>query len=289
MQNNRARLSSNEIGMSQSVFKDKTVLITGGSRGIGKSIGLKLASEGARIVIAAKTTEPHPKLEGTIYTAAEEMEKAGGKALPLRLDVRDEENIEEVVRKAVDEFGGIDILINNASAISLTSTTDTAPKRFDLMHQVNVRGTFMMSRTCIPHLKKSEHAHILNLAPPLNMQAKWFAPHLAYSMAKYGMSMCVLGMSGELKQDNVAVNALWPATLIDTDAVRNLLGGSKMAEASRKPSIVADAAHAILSKSPASVTGQFFIDEQLLRTEGVTDFTSYAVNPDVEPQRDLFL
>jgi citronellol/citronellal dehydrogenase len=280
---------NNAQASQSSVFKGKTVLITGASRGIGKEIGRLLAAEGANIVIAAKTTEPHPKLEGTIYTAAEEMEAAGGQALPLKLDIRNEEEIDGVVAEAVAHFGGIDILINNASAISLTPVVQTSPKRYDLMHQVNVRGTFLMSQACMPHLKESQHAHILNLSPPLNMQPHWFGPHLAYTMAKYGMSMCVLGLSEELKPDHISVNALWPATLIATAAIKNLLGGEKMIQVSRTPAIVAEAARAILRRPPMQDTGQFFIDEEVLKAEGVEDFSSYAVNPQLPLQKDLFL
>ena len=210
-----------------SLFKNKTVFITGGSRGIGKAIGLRLAREGANIVIAAKTVEPHPKLPGTIFTASDEMDKAGGKGLPICTDIRFEEQVNAAVKQAVDTFDGIDILINNASAIQLTGTLETEMKRYDLMHQINVRGTYMVSKYCIPYLKKANNPHILNLSPPLNMETKWFAPHVAYTMSKFGMSMCVLGMAGELKKDGIAVNALWPKTVIQTAAVQNLLGGDK--------------------------------------------------------------
>lgn len=270
-------------------FKGKTVFITGASRGIGKAIGLRLAKEGANIVIAAKTAEPHPKLEGTIYTAAAEMEKAGGQALPLVVDVRSEELVQEAVQKAVDKFGGIDILINNASAISLTPTEHTELKRYDLMHAVNVRGTFLCSKTCVPHLRNSDNPHILNLSPPLNMDARWFAPHVAYTMTKFGMSMCVLGMAKEFEDDEIAVNALWPRTTIATAAVRNLLGGDDMVERSRTPEIMADAAYYILSRDSKDCTGNFFVDDTVLESEGITDLSKYAVNPDMELMPDFFV
>ena len=226
-------------------LKDKVMFITGGSRGIGLAIGKRAAKDGAKVVLAAKTAEPHPKLPGTIYTAAKEIEEAGGVALPCVLDVRDEQNVKEVINEAVSHFGGIDICVNNASAISLTSTVDTDMKRYDLMHQINGRGTYLVSKYCIPHLKNSDNAHILNLAPPLDMKAKWFAPHLAYTMAKFTMSMCVLGMAEELKPFGIAVNALWPRTAVATAAVKNVLGGEEMMQGSRFPEIMADAAYEI--------------------------------------------
>src|SRR5215213_10638112 len=252
-------------------FQNKTVLITGGSRGIGKAIGLRLAKEGANIAIAAKTAEPHPKLEGTIYSAAEEIEKLGVKSLPLQCDIRSEDQIEAAVNKTVETFGGIDILINNASAISLTPTEQTEPKRFDLMMDIEIRGTFFMCRSCIPHLKRSANAHILNLSPPLNLNPKWFAQHLAYTMSKYGMSMIILGLAEEFKKDKIAANALWPKTTIATAAVQNLLGGDFLMQMSRTPEIVAEAAYYILSKPSAECTGNFFIDEEVLIKEGITD------------------
>ncbi|WP_159592861.1 SDR family oxidoreductase [Chelativorans xinjiangense] len=254
----------------------KTLFISGGSRGIGLAIALKAARDGANVAIAAKTAEPHPKLPGTIHTAAGEIEAAGGKALPILCDIRSEEQVEEAVAATVEAFGGIDICINNASAIQLTGTLQTEMKRYDLMHQVNARGTFLVSKTCIPHLKKAENPHILSLAPPLDMKAKWFRNHVAYSMAKFGMSMCTLGMSAEFAADGIAVNALWPLTAIDTAAVRNVLGGEAMAKVCRTPEIVADAAHAILNRPARACTGNFFIDELVLREEGVTDFAKYA-------------
>jgi citronellol/citronellal dehydrogenase len=270
-------------------FKNKTVLITGGSRGIGKAIAMRLAKEGANIAIAAKTTEPHPKLEGTIYTAAEEIEKLGVKVLPLQCDIRNEEQIENAVNKTVEAFDGIDILINNASAISLTPTEQTEPKRFDLMMDIEIRGTFFMCRNCIPHLKKSGNAHILNLSPPLNLNPKWFAQHLAYTIAKYGMSMIVLGLADELKQYKIAANALWPKTTIATAAVQNLLGGDFLMQMSRTPEIVAEAAYHILRRPSTECTGNFFIDEDVLKQEGITDLEKYAVNPQQKLMTDLFL
>lgn len=270
-------------------FSGKTVFITGGSRGIGKAIGLKLAAAGANIVIAAKTTEPHPKLPGTIFTAAEEMEKAGGKALPVKVDIRFEEEVLAAVEKTVETFGGIDILINNASAISLTKTPHTKMKRYDLMHSVNTRGTFLTSKSCLPHLLQSDNAHILNISPPLNMEERWFAPHVAYTMAKYGMSMCVLGMAGEFRKQGVGVNALWPQTAIATAAIMNFPGGEQMMQRCRKPSIMADAAFHILARDSKTCTGNFFVDEEVLKGEGMTDFTEYAVNPDMDLAPDFFV
>ncbi|OGI65442.1 MAG: short chain dehydrogenase [Candidatus Muproteobacteria bacterium RBG_16_60_9] len=270
-------------------LRGKTLFITGASRGIGKAIGLRAARDGANVVIAAKTAEPHPKLPGTIYTAAKEIEAAGGRALPLVVDVRDEAQIQAAVEKTLETFGGIDILVNNASAIFLAGTVGTPMKRFDLMHQINTRGTYACSQACIPHLKNAANPHILNLSPPLNMDARWFASHVAYTMAKYGMSMCVLGMSAELKKDGIAVNALWPRTPIVTAAVQNLLGGEATIRGSRKPEIVADAAHAIFTKNSRSCTGNFFIDDDVLKAEGVTDLDRYAVVPGAPLLPDFFL
>ncbi len=255
---------------------NKVVFITGGSRGIGLEIGKRAARDGAKVVLAAKTAEPHPKLPGTIFTAAEEIIEAGGEALPLILDVRDEENVLKAVEETVSHFGGIDICVNNASAISLTKTPDTDMKRYDLMHQINGRGTYLVSKYCIPHLKKSSNPHILNLAPPLDMKAKWFGPHLAYTMAKFTMSMCVLGMAEELKADGVAVNGLWPRTAIATAAVKNVLGGEELMNISRKPEIMADAAYEIFIKDSKEFTGNFCIDDLVLHEAGVKDFTNYA-------------
>jgi citronellol/citronellal dehydrogenase len=273
-------------------LKGKTLFITGASRGIGKAIALRAARDGANVVIAAKTAEPHPKLPGTIYTAKEEIEAAGGKALACIVDVRMEEQIKAAVELALQTFGGIDILVNNASAISLTGTLETPLKRFDLMHGINTRGTFACSQACIPYLAKAENPHILNISPPLSMESKWFAPHVAYTMAKYGMSLCVLGMSEELRAQKIAVNALWPKTVIATAAVQNLLGGDATVRGSRKPDIMADAAHAILTRKSSDFTGHFCVDEDVLRKEGVKDFASYAMTPgmpDSELLPDYFL
>ncbi len=270
-------------------FKGKTVFITGASRGIGKAIGLRLAREGAQIVIASKSVEENPKLGGTIYSAAAEMEAAGGKVLAIACDIRFDDQIQTAVDKAAETFGGIDILINNASAISLTPTEKTEPKRYDLMHDINVRGTFMVSRACIPWLKKSTHAHILNLSPPLNMELKWFAGHLAYTISKYNMTMIALGLSAELASAKIAANALWPKTTIATAAVQNLLGGDALMKMSRKPEIVADAAYHILSRRPEVCSGNCFIDEDVLREGGVTDLDAYSVVPGATLFNDLFV
>jgi citronellol/citronellal dehydrogenase len=274
---------------NMATLRGKTLFITGASRGIGKAVGLRAARDGANVVVAAKTTEPHPKLPGTIYTAAEEIEAAGGKALPLVVDIRFEDQIQAAVAKTLDTFGGIDILVNNASAIFLAGTVGTPMKRFDLMHQINTRGTYACSQACIPHLKQAANPHILNLSPPLNMDARWFAPHVAYTMAKYGMSMCVLGMSAELKKDGIAVNALWPRTPIATAAVQNLLGGDAAIRGSRKPEIMGDAAHAILTQDSRTCTGHFFIDDEVLADAGVTDLEQYAVVPGAPLLQDFFL
>ncbi|MGH8193304.1 MAG: SDR family oxidoreductase [Woeseiaceae bacterium] len=270
-------------------LKDRTLFISGGSRGIGLAIARRAARDGANVVIAAKTVEAHPKLPGTIYTAAEEIRQAGGKALPVACDIRSEDGVEKAVTAAVDEFGGIDICVNNASAISLQPTLETALRRFDLMHAVNTRGTFLVSKACIPHLLKSANPHILNMSPPLNLEAKWFAPHLAYTLAKYGMSLCVLGMAAEFRKDGIAVNALWPRTTIATAAVRNLLGGDDIIRRSRKPEILADAAHIILSKPSREFSGNFCIDDEILESAGITDLSGYAVDPTVDPMPDFFV
>ena len=270
-------------------FKNKTVFITGASRGIGKAIALKLAQQGANVVIAAKTSEANPKLPGTIHTAAEEVELAGGKALPLVVDIRSEEMVEKAVEKSVKEFGGIDILINNASALNTSGTLDLEMKRFDLMHQINVRGTFMVSQKCIPHLKKAKNPHILNLSPPLNFEAKWFAPHVAYSISKFNMSLLVLGMAEEFKQDGIGINALWPRTLIATSAIASLVEGEKLMKKARTPQIVADAAYFILRRNSKDCTGNFFIDEDVLVKEGITDLDGYAVDPKSSLRQDIFL
>lgn len=270
-------------------FQNKTVLITGASRGIGKAIGLRLAKEGANIVIASKSVEENPKLGGTIFSAAAEMEAAGGKALAVQCDIRFEDQVQNVIDKAEAAFGGIDILVNNASAINLTPTEQIEPKRYDLMHDINVRGTFFVSKACIPFLKKSTNAHILNLSPPVNMDLKWFKNHLAYTISKYNMSMIALGLSAELKKYNIAANALWPKTTIATAAVNNLLGGAMLMNMSRTPDIMADAAYYILSKPAADCTGNTFIDEEVLAIEGITDLGHYSVVPGATLYTDLFV
>lgn len=267
----------------------KTLFITGASRGIGLAIALRAARDGANIAIAAKTSEPHPKLPGTIYTAADEIEKAGGKALPLVVDVREEAQVVDALEKTAQAFGGIDIVVNNASAISLTTSQQTDMKRFDLMHQINARGTFMVSKYAVPFLAKSANPHILMLSPPLDMKEKWFAPHAAYSMAKYGMSLVVLGLAGELRPRGIAVNALWPRTTIATSAVKNLLGGDQIIAASRKPEIIADAAHIIFNKPSREFTGQFVIDDTFLWEHGVRDFEPYRVTPGASLMQDFFV
>lgn len=254
----------------------KTLFITGASRGIGRAIALRAARDGANIILAAKTTKVHPKLPGTIYAVAREIEEIGGRALPCVVDIRFIDQIEDAVQQGVEQFGGIDILINNASAISLTGTLETSNKKFDLMNDVNMRGTYMTTRACLPHLLKSDNPHVLNISPPLNMQPKWFKSHVAYTMAKYGMSMCVLGMAEEFREDGVAFNALWPLTTIATAAVNNLLGGEELMNRSRTPEIMADAAYEIITSNSRELTGNFFIDEEVLRISGVTDFDDYA-------------
>lgn len=270
-------------------LKNRTAFITGASRGIGKAIALRLANEGANIVVAAKSVRENEKLGGTIFTAAEEIEKTGGKALPVQCDIRDEEQIQEAVQKAVETFGGIDILINNASAISLTNTPDTKTNRFDLMHDINVRGTYLVTKNCLPYLSKSSHAHVLTLSPPINLNPKWLGPHVAYTISKYNMSMMALGWADEFKNIPIGSNALWPRTTIDTAAVRNLLGGQALADLSRKPEILADAAFFILTKAPASCTGNTFIDEDVLSENGIKDLSSYSVVPGSKLFTDLFL
>jgi len=270
----------------------RTLFITGASRGIGKAIALKAARDGANVVIAAKTADPHPKLPGTIYTAAKEIEAAGGQCLPCLVDVRDERMIQDAVDQAVKQFGGIDILVNNASAISLTGTLETPMKKYDLMHQCNTRGTYLTSKLCLPYLKVGKNPHILNLSPPLNLNPRWFQNHVAYTMAKYGMSMCVLGMAEEFKADGIAVNALWPKTGITTaamDMLGKLLGGEETVNSLRFPSIVADAAYVILTRDSRNFTGKFCIDEDVLREVGVTDFDQYAVKPGTPLLPDFFL
>ncbi len=269
-------------------LQGRTLFITGASRGIGKAIALRAAADGANIVIAAKSAEPHPKLPGTIYTAAEEIEAAGGRALPLQVDVRDEEQIQKAVEQTVATFGGIDVLVNNASAINLTGTLETPMKRFDLMWSVNARATFACSQACIPWLRKSPNPHILTLGPPINLDPKWFKRHTAYTISKYGMSLCVLGMAEEFRDDGIAINALWPRTVIATAAIA-MLRGMAPPERCRKPEIVADAAHVVLTRDSRCCTGNFYIDEDVLREAGVTDFERYAVQPGQPLMSDLFL
>ncbi|MEE9273046.1 MAG: NAD(P)-dependent oxidoreductase [Robiginitomaculum sp.] len=270
-------------------LKNKTIFMSGGSRGIGLAIALRAARDGANIALAAKTAEPHPKLPGTIYTAAKEIEAVGGTALPLVCDIRNDDMVAAAIEQTSEKFGGIDICINNASAIVMTGTEATSMKRYDLMNNVNARGTFLLSKLCLPYLKESDHAHILNLSPPLDMSAKWFKNHTAYTIAKYGMSMCTLGMAEEFKSLGIGVNSLWPVTTINTAAVRNVLGGDQMAKMSRTPEILSDSAHLILTKDPKAFTGHFVIDEELLRAEGVTDFSKYAPGYDGPLVGDFFV
>jgi citronellol/citronellal dehydrogenase len=272
-----------------SSLRGKTLFITGASRGIGLAIGLRAARDGANIVVAAKTEQPDPRLPGTIYTAVEEINKAGGCGLATACDIRFEEQVQAAVNRAVATFGGIDIVVNNASAIHLAGTLDTPMKRYDLMHAINTRGTFLVAKLCLPHLVKAANPHILNISPPLNFETRWFAPHLAYSMAKFGMSLCVLGMAGEFREQGIAVNALWPKTVIATAAVQNLLGGSDVMKRSRKPEIMADAAYVILKRNSRECTGNYFIDEDVLRESGVTEFDTYAVIPGTELLLDFFI
>jgi len=269
-------------------LQGKTLFVTGGSRGIGLAIAVRAARDGANVVIAAKTAEPHPKLPGTIHTAAAEIEAAGGRALPLMVDIREDAEVFAAMETAAAHFGGIDVVVNNASAIQLTKTPDTDMKRFDLMHQVNARGTFLVSKAAIPYLKKSANPHILTLSPPLDMKERWFAPHVAYTMAKMGMSMVALGLAGELRRDGIAVNALWPRTTIATSAIRYVVGEALM-DMSRTPEIMADAAHAILTKDARSFTGNFLIDDMVLAAEGVTDFDRYRVDPTKRLAPDFFV
>jgi citronellol/citronellal dehydrogenase len=269
-------------------LRDKTIFITGASRGIGREIALRCARDGAKVVITGKTAEAHPKLSGTIHTVAEEVRQAGGQALALQLDVRDEQAIADAVAQAAVHFGGIDVLVNNASAISLTPTLQTSAKRLDLMWDVNMRATFLASQACIPHLKQADNPHILSLSPPLSLDPKWFAPHVAYTMSKYGMSLCMLGMAREFAAEEIACNCLWPRTTIATAAIENNFPAAIL-RASRYPAIVADAAHAVLLRDSKSNSGNFYIDEEVLRAEGVTDFEDYAVTPGTALYNDLFL
>jgi len=270
-------------------LKGKTMFVSGGSRGIGLAIALRAARDGANVAIAAKSATPHPKLKGTIYSAADEIRAAGGRALPLLCDIREEAQVLAAIEQTIAEFGGIDICVNNASAISLTNSQATDMKRFDLMMGINTRGTFMVSKYCIPHLKKAENPHILMLSPPLDMKTKWFEDSTAYTMAKFGMSMCVLGLSGELRSAGVAVNALWPRTTIATAAVGNLLGGDAMMRASRTPEIMGDAAHVIFTQASREFTGRFCIDDRVLYDSGIRDFERYRVDPSVTLVSDFFV
>jgi citronellol/citronellal dehydrogenase len=270
-------------------LRGKTLFISGASRGIGLAIALRAARDGANIVVAAKTVAPHAHLPGTIHTAAQEIEKAGGRALAVVLDVRDEASIEAAVKCAVETFGGIDICVNNASAIAPTGTLEMTAKRFDLMHQVNTRGTFLVSKACIPYLQRAANPHVLNLSPPLTLEAAWLRPHIAYTISKYGMSLCALGMAAEFREQGIAFNALWPISTIDTSAIRFVLGGEALSQASRTPQIMADAAYLIFSKSSREFTGQLCIDELVLRAEGVVDFSAYAVVPGEPLHPDMFV
>ena len=269
-------------------FKNKTVIMSGGSRGVGLEIAKALGKDGANIAILAKTTEPHPTLPGTIFTAADEIEEVGGTALPIVCDIRYEDQVEAAVEATVNKFGGIDICINNASAIHLTDTVNTPMKRYDLMHNINVRGTFMLSQKCIPHLIKGDNSHILMLSPPLDIARKWFGMTLAYTTAKYGMSLVAHGLAEELEKHNVASNCLWPRTSLDTAAVRNVIG-EELVKGSRKPSIYADAAYAVLKRDSSSCTGNFFLDQDVLEEEGVTDFDQYAIDPEAKLVSDFFV
>lgn len=278
--------SIEEVTMNS--LKDKVIFITGASRGIGREIALKCAKDGAKIVVTGKTTDPHPSLEGTIFSVAAEVEAAGGQALPLMLDVREEESVVHAVDAAVKQFGGIDVLVNNASAINMSSIEELPMKRYDLLMSVNVRATYLCAKMCIPHLKQAENPHILTMSPPLSFKAKWFKKHLAYTMSKFGMSMCTLGLSEDLKSAGIAVNSLWPRTLIATAAIK-VNFPQAMYEASRKPDIVADAAHAILTTSSRELTGQFLIDEDFLKSRGMTDFSEYALHAGARLLPDLYL
>lgn len=278
-----------EPDVSPRTLAGKVLFITGASRGIGEAIALRAARDGAKIAVVGKTDQPHPKLRGTVHATCAAIELAGGEALACVADIRDEAAVERAVAATVERFGGLDVLVNNASAISLTSTADTSMKRFDLMHAVNVRGTFACSRACLPFLEKADNPHILTLSPPPVLRADWFAPHVAYTLSKYGMSLCTLGMAAEFARAGVAVNSLWPKTMIATAAVENLLGGAAVLRGCRHPSIVADAAHRILTRPSREFTGQFCIDEDILREAGVTDFAPYAVDPSAPLAPDIFI
>lgn len=275
--------------LSKGSLKGRTLFITGASRGIGLAIGLRAAQDGANVAVVAKTDSPHWKLPGTVHTACTEIEQAGGQALACVADIRDERAVAQAVEATVAKFGGIDVLINNASAISLTPTQSTPMKRFDLMHSVNARGTFLCAQATLPYLLRSDCGHILTMSPPLSLRPEWFGPHLAYSLSKYGMSLCTLGLAEEHREQSLSVNSLWPRTIIATAAVANLLGGSATLARCRKPEIVADAAHAIITQAPGVLSGQFLIDEDVLRARGIIDLSNYAVDPDKELAEDLFI
>jgi citronellol/citronellal dehydrogenase len=270
-------------------LKDKTLFISGASRGIGLAIALKAAGDGANVALIAKTGEPHPKLEGTVHTAAEQIEAAGGRALPIVGDIRDEAQVEDAVARTVEQFGGIDVCVNNASAINLAPSAELEMKRYDLMQDINVRGTFVVTRACAPHLRRSENAHILTLSPPISLEPRWLGPHIGYTLAKYGMTLCALGFAAELKDDGVASNTLWPRTLIATAAVQNLLGGEEAMQRSRKPELYADAAYAVVTRPSRERTGESLLCEDVLREEGITDMDAYSYVPGAEPQVDLFV
>ena len=270
-------------------LQGKTLFVSGGSRGVGLAIAIRAARDGANVALIAKTAEPHPKLEGTVYTAAAQIEAAGGRALPVVGDIRDEEQVAQAVTQAAERFGGIDVCVNNASAINLSGTEGLEIKRYDLMQAINTRGTFVVSRACIPHLKRSENPHILTLSPPVSLEPRWLGPHIGYTIAKYGMTLCALGFAAEFRADGIASNALWPRTLIATAAVQNLLGGDEAIEHSRRPELYADAAYAVITKPSRDCTGNAFLCEDVLAKEGVTDFDQYAYQPGAKPQADLFV
>ena len=274
---------------AESTLAGKTLLISGGSRGIGLAIGLRAARDGANVALIAKTDKPHPKLEGTVHTAAEQIEEAGGSGLAIVGDIRDEGRVAEAVAETVERFGGIDVCINNASAINLAGTEDLEMKRYDLMQDINARGTFVLSKSCVPHLKGSGNPHVLTLSPPLSLEPRWAKGHVGYTMAKYGMSLCTLGMAEEFREDGIAFNSLWPRTLVATAAVQNLLGGEEAMKRARRPEIYADSAHAVLIRPSRECTGNFFLCEDVLAAEGITDFESYAAAPGAEPQVDLYV
>jgi citronellol/citronellal dehydrogenase len=275
--------------MWRMTLTDKTLFISGASRGVGLAIALRAARDGANVALIAKTAEPHPKLEGTVFTAAEQIEEAGGEALPIVGDIRDESQVARAVAQTVERFGGVDICVNNASAINLSSTEALEIKRYDLMQAINTRGTFVVSRACIPHLKRSENPHILTLSPPISLEPRWLAPHIGYTIAKYGMTVCALGLAAEFFEDGIASNSLWPRTLIATAAVQNLLGGGEAMARARKPELYADAAHAVITRPSRECTGHAYLCEDVLEEEGVTDFDEYASVPGAAPQVDLFV